>query len=105
MGPFTAISDLEYFRLGFYHYLAVADSEKAHLYTWKKGEMTLKQTVPVPNLAQVFSSSVESCRDEVMLFMVSWSGEICLCVFSGETENFKKAGIGEYETFKLIFKC
>lgn len=106
LGPLSNIRDLEYFRLGFHHYLAVVDSQGQILYNWKSGEFAEKQKMDVSNIVQIYSATVESCRDEVMLLMISETGSMNLYVFNGENEVFQKADSGNgtvvCSNFKII---
>ncbi|CAL1276965.1 unnamed protein product [Larinioides sclopetarius] len=79
--------DLEYFRLGFHHYLAVSGRNEQHLYIWKSGEFALKQTLFGQNVRQLYSSTLPTCRDDVVIFLIS-DASVGIYVYDGRTDSF-----------------
>ncbi|GFR31751.1 uncharacterized protein TNCT_78751 [Trichonephila clavata] len=81
------LTDLEYFRLGFHHYLAVSGRTEQYLYTWKSGEFSLTQTFSRFNISQIHASMLPTCRDDVILFLIS-DAQTYIYVYDGRNEAF-----------------
>ncbi|XP_035225568.1 uncharacterized protein LOC118198080 isoform X2 [Stegodyphus dumicola] len=93
--------DVEYFRLGFNHYLALVGTEKQYLYIWKSAEFSLKQEFNVPSAQQLYAAILPTCRDDVVLFVVTNSVAEIL-VFSGKSESFVKPNAVIPSTFNIM---
>ncbi|GIX91800.1 hypothetical protein CDAR_5232 [Caerostris darwini] len=85
--PHGDLVDLEYFRLGFHHYLAVAGRSQQYLYIWKSGEFALTQAFNGYDVGQLYSSTLPTCRDDVILFLIS-DATVSVYVYNGKTDKF-----------------
>ncbi|GFU45072.1 uncharacterized protein NPIL_25371 [Nephila pilipes] len=79
--------DLEYFRLGFHHYLAVSGRTEQYLYIWKSGEFSLTQNFNGFNIGQLYASILPTCRDDVILFLIG-EATTGIYVYDGRAEKF-----------------
>ncbi|KAF8787177.1 hypothetical protein HNY73_008801 [Argiope bruennichi] len=87
IAPRVDLVDLEYFRLGFHHYLAVSGRNEQYLYIWKSGEFALKQVLHEQNVGQLYSATLPTCRDDVIVFVIR-DVSVGIYVYDGKIDNF-----------------
>ncbi|XP_067129965.1 uncharacterized protein [Centruroides vittatus] len=83
------IKDIETFRLGFKRFLAIAGSYVQNLYEWTTDGFFVKQNFSENGAKQWFSFSIPTCRDEVILLLLS--NKLSVFVWHGEMERFIRA--------------